>query len=175
MNWGVIAELVAILAPLSLVAIGGAQTMIADVHRQVVEVHGWLTETQFAELYALAQVAPGPNILVVSLIGWKVAGVPGAVAALAAACGPPSLLAFAVSSLWRRRRLAVWLSTVQAGLAPIAIGLVLASGLVVGSAVSASPRGLLLTAAAVVLLLRTRIHPLALMAAGAALAALGWL
>src|SRR5258706_13600256 len=59
---------------LSLIAVGGAITVIPEMHRSVVEVHGWMSGAQFADLFALAQAAPGPNILVVSLIGWKVAG-----------------------------------------------------------------------------------------------------
>ena len=59
---------------LSFLAIGGTPTVLPDMHRYVVEVHHWMTSAQFADLYALAQVAPGPNVMYIPLIGWQVAG-----------------------------------------------------------------------------------------------------
>src|ERR1700738_3306013 len=93
----ILVELVVMLAPLSLVAVGGANSVLPDIHRQVVVAHGWMTEAEFAGAFTLAQTVPGPNILVVSLIGWHVAGLAGAVVALVAMCGPSSLLALIVA------------------------------------------------------------------------------
>ncbi|MBX5493560.1 MAG: chromate transporter, partial [Chloroflexi bacterium] len=70
----VLLDLILVFAPLSLVAVGGVMVVLPDIHRQVVEVHGWLTDAQFADLFALARAAPGPNVLLVSLIGWQAAG-----------------------------------------------------------------------------------------------------
>jgi len=77
---------------LSLLSIGGANGVIPEIQRRVVEVHHWMTDEDFAQLFALSQAAPGPNVLIVSLVGWKVAGVLGGVVAMLAMCGPSSLL-----------------------------------------------------------------------------------
>jgi chromate transporter len=169
-------QLVLLLAPLSLVAVGGMNVVLPEIHRQTVQGYGWLTDTQFADLYALAQAAPGPNIaLLVSLIGWKVAGGPGTLVALLAMCAPSAVLAYTVTRVWRRFRDAPWRRPVQAGLAPISVGLVLASGTVLVQAADTTPIAYAVTAATILLVLRTGLHPLLLMAAAAALALAGWL
>ena len=121
-------------ASLSLVAIGGANAVIPDIHRQVVEVQGWMNDAAFANLFAIAQAAPGPNVLVVSLIGWHVAGLAGLAVATVAMILPASLLAFAAGRLLARFARASWVRHVQTGLVPIAVGLILASGVVMGRA-----------------------------------------
>lgn len=171
----VLLDLVLVFAPLSLVAVGGVMVVLPDIHRQVVEVHGWLTDAQFADLFALARAAPGPNVLLVSLIGWQAAGWAGAVVATLAMCGPSAVLAYVAARLWRRFRDAPWRRPVQAGMVPISAGLVLATAVVVAGAVETTPLGYVLTALTVLLVLRTRLHPLLLMAGAAALALAGWL
>jgi chromate transporter len=174
-SWEVIFQLVAILAPLSLVAVGGAFSVIPEIHRQTVDVQGWLTSTEFTELYALAQLSPGPNILVVSLVGWKVAGPLGGLVALLAMTVPSSLLAFSVIHAWQKLGGASLLMTIRTGLAPVAIGLVLASGLILVSAANHTVPAYLVTATAIVLTLKTNVHPLLMMAVGGGLAVAGWL
>ncbi len=75
-------------AILSLFAVGGAMAVVPEMHRQVVEVYGWLNDREFTDLFAIAQAAPGPNIIVVTLIGFQAAGIPGALVANAAMCAP---------------------------------------------------------------------------------------
>jgi chromate transporter len=87
---------------LSLMAVGGANALIPELHRQVVEVNNWMSGGEFASLFAIAQAAPGPNMLIISLIGWKLAGITGALVATLAMCGPSSLLAYGVGQLWER-------------------------------------------------------------------------
>src|SRR5690348_17841560 len=100
----VLAEIAARFAALSLVAIGGINAILPEFHRVVVDVEGWMTSAEFADLFALAQLAPGPNAMVVSLLGWKVAGIAGAFVATIAACGPSSLVSyFAIRALERLR------------------------------------------------------------------------
>ena len=77
-------------------SIGGASALIPEFYRQIVGIRGWMTASDFAHMVALAQVAPGPNMLIVSLIGWRVAGVPGMLVSTIAIVGPPSLIAFGV-------------------------------------------------------------------------------
>jgi chromate transporter len=166
-------ELFVLFAPLSLAAIGGANGALPDIHRQVVVVHAWMTDPQFTDAFTLAQAVPGPNILVVSLIGWQVAGLPGAVVALVAMCGPSSLLALAVARSLLHARVALWRQRLQAGLAPLTIGLMAASGLVLARGADTTWISLAVTLVTIVVLLRSHVHPLALMAVGAVLGLLG--
>jgi chromate transporter len=166
-------QLAVILAPLSLVSIGGANTILPEVHRQVVSVQGWMSDAEFADLFALARAAPGPNVLLYSLVGWKVAGVLGALVATLALSGPSSLLAYASLRAWRRFYDAPWRRPVQAGVAPVAVGLMFASAYTLVGA--ADTTAYVVTAAAAALTLWTRAHPLALLLAAAALTLTGWL
>jgi chromate transporter len=113
---------------LSLVAIGGASATLPEMHRQIVEVNGWISSAEFASLYAITQAAPGPNVLIVSLIGWKLAGFAGAVVCTVGMCAPSSVLAFFVGKLWDRYSHSPWRLAIERGLAPITIGLILGSG-----------------------------------------------
>jgi chromate transporter len=159
---------------LSLITVGGVITVLPEMHRNVVEVHGWMTGAEFAQLFALAQAAPGPNILVVSLIGWKVAGVAGAAVATAAVCGPSSILTYAVSRIWQRFRGAPWRRVVEDGLVPVTVGLMLAGGYLITLAADHSALAFAITAATAGIVLTTRIHPLWLLAAGGLLGLGGW-
>ena len=115
---------------LSLLSIGGANAIIPELHLRVVETLHWMTDADFAQLFALSQAAPGPNVLIVSLVGWKVAGVTGAVVAIVAMCGPSSALTYAFTQVWDRFRDAPLRLAIQRGLAPVTEGLILASGYV---------------------------------------------
>ena len=112
----------------SLMAVGGATALIPEMHRQVVDLNGWMSNADFAALFAIAQAAPGPNVIFVSLIGWKLAGIPGALVCTLGMCAPSALLAFAVGRLWDRCQHSLWRKAIERGLAPITIGLVLGSG-----------------------------------------------
>ena len=96
--------LIVVFAPLSLLSIGGGQSIVAAMDQQVVHVYGWLTQTEFIDLFAISRAAPGPGSLLVTLIGWKVAGIPGALIASAALFLPSSVLAYGVTRLWHRHR-----------------------------------------------------------------------
>jgi chromate transporter len=123
-----ITELFVRFCLLSLMAVGGASATLPEMHRQVVEVNGWIGSAEFATLYAITQAAPGPNVLIVSLIGWKLAGITGAIACTIGMCGPSSLLAFSIGKLWDRFSQSPWRLAIERGLAPITIGLILGSG-----------------------------------------------
>jgi chromate transporter len=176
MNGSVVWQLIVMLVPLSLVAIGGVNSVLPEIHRQVVDSYGWLTDGEFAGLFALAQAAPGPNIaLLVALIGWRMAGGVGIVVALLAMSVPSGLLAYCMTRAWHRFRAARWRRPVQAGLAPVAVGFVLASGMVLIRAADTTPVAYAASAATAVLMLRTRLHPLLILGGAAALAVAGWL
>ena len=90
----IMAEIALRFTALSLFAVGGIMAILPEIHRVVVDVEGWMTSAEFAELFALAQLAPGPNAMIVALVGWKVTGVAGALVATIAVCGPSSVLCY---------------------------------------------------------------------------------
>jgi chromate transporter len=120
---GTLALLAGYFALMSLLAFDGGYATVPDMHRLAVEVMRWMSDRQFADLFAIAQVTPGPNIMIVTLIGYHVAGLPGAVVTTLAMCGPSCVVAYFVSKIWQRFKEARWQVAIQAGLAPIAIGL----------------------------------------------------
>ena len=95
--------LAVLFAPLSLVSVGGGQTLVAEIHRQVVGGHGWLTEGQFVDAFAISRMAPGPGTLLVTLIGWRVAGLAGALVASVAIFVPSALLVYGLARCGRAR------------------------------------------------------------------------
>lgn len=117
-------------AIMSLLALGGANAVVPEIHRQAVELRGWMTERQFADMFAISQAAPGPNVMIVTLVGYHVAGFWGAVVTTLAMCGPTAVLAAHLSRTWDRFRHKPWRVAVQAGLVPISVGLVSASAIV---------------------------------------------
>ena len=167
--------LAGLYAQLSLLAVGGGNTVLPEMQRQVVSVHGWMTGQEFAALYALAQAAPGPNMLVSALVGWRVAGLPGALIATGSFCAPSSLLSYVVSGAWFRFRDARWRRVVQAGLTPVTVGLVMAGATLLTEATSVDWRFAALTAAVTLVLTLTRLSPLLLLTCGGALGASGLL
>ena len=169
MSGDVVLQLLREFAELSLLAFGGAPSVVPEMHRQVVEINGWATSEQFSQLYGLAQAAPGPNLLIVSLIGWKVAGVPGALAALVGMCGPASLLTYAVFRLWHRQPDARWRSVLSDALLPVTLGLLAASAFLLTLGAGQSPAAYALVAATAAAMLWGRIHPLFCIGAGALL------
>jgi chromate transporter len=156
-----------VFAPLSLLSIGGGASLLAEIEHQSVTVHGWTTRREFADLFAISRAAPGPGSMLSTVIGWKVAGVPGALAATVALYLPSSLLVYSAARLWGRWRGSVWHTAVERGLAPIAAGLILAGGMAV---LQVSPGGLAVWVAAIVstglILWQPRLHPLILFIAG---------
>jgi chromate transporter len=160
---------------LSLLSIGGANAIIPEIQRRAVEVEHWMTNADFAQMFALSQAAPGPNVLIVSLIGWKAAGLLGALVAMVSMCAPSSLLTWQVARVWDRFRDAPLRIAIQSALAPITVGLVLASGYVLTRTIDQDWRAYAVTAVTLALALATRWHPLWLLAVAAALGAAGWL
>jgi len=164
--------LLAIFAPLSFLTVGGGQSVIPEIHRQVVEVHGWISESQFLADYAISRMAPGPGSLIVTLIGWQVAGFAGAVITTVSIFVPSSILVFLLARVWARNRGAPWQKAVELGLAPIASGLILAASLTLIRAASGGWLAVMVTLATTGLILATELNPL-LMIAGGALVFLG--
>lgn len=167
-----LAALAVIYGQLSVLAVGGVAPVLPEMQRQVVQAHGFMPAAEFAALFALAQAAPGPNMMVSTLVGWRVAGLPGALVATAAMIGPSSTLTFAAAGLWHRFRERPWRRVVQAGLTPVTIGLVAAGAALLAASTTLGWLTGAITLATAAILLRTRLHPLWLLAAGAGLGAL---
>jgi chromate transporter len=157
-----------VFAPLSLVTIGGGQSAVADMHRQIVDVHQWMTATQFVDAFAISRMAPGPGSLLATLIGWQVAGFWGAVAATVGIFGPTAFLIYGVARLWERYEGARWQRALERGLRPVAAGMILAATYVLIQAMDggwiARSTALISTA----LLMLTPVNPIILIGAGAA-------
>jgi chromate transporter len=163
-------RLVTLFGGLSLLAVGGGSAVIPDMQRAAVAL-GWMSGREFLDLYALSRVAPGPGSLLVTLIGQKVAGLPGAVVATFAMFVPSCLLVHLGARYWNRLREASWRGVAERGLAPVGVGLTYAAGLVLIRGTEHEAAAYALTAASTVLLSATKVHPLLVLGAGAAL---GW-
>lgn len=166
-----VVDIAVVFGQLSLVSVGGIQTVLPELQRLVVEQRGWMTAQQFAALFAIAQAAPGPNMLVSTLIGWRVGGPAGAAAATLALIVPSGLLAYAVGHAWQRFRDRPWRKAIEAALLPVTAGMVVAAAIVLCLATAGSAGHVALTLTGAGLLFATRLHPLWLLALGALLGA----
>lgn len=166
-------ELFREFALLSFIAFGGATALLPEMHRVVVEQHQWLDDTTFTHLYAIAQAAPGPNVLVVTLIGWKIAGLAGALAATLAMCLPMSVLIYLLIDRWERFSGQRWQRAISIGVAPLAVGLVFSGATLIAQSAGLGLIGWGLLLATVAANLATKWHPLYFIALGAALGSLG--
>lgn len=178
---------------LSLLAVGGAITLAPDLHRWLVNEQGWLSEAQFTQSMALAQAAPGPNVLFVALMGWNLGfqsaapaatpwlatllGASGALVCLLGIMTPSSILTLIATRWCQKHRERLGVQAFRQGLAPIVVGLLLATSWLLGRSggqVAQDGRLWLLTLACTLLVWRTRLHMLWLLAAGALLGIMGW-
>lgn len=160
-------DLLIVFVPLSLVTIGGGATIIADIQRQVVTIHHWMTPAQFVDAFAISRMAPGPGSLLVTLIGWQVAGLPGAIVATIAIFGPTLILIFAVAHLWARHRGARWQVIIEAGLRPVAAGMILAAVYVLLQSLQGGLLALGIALGSTAILLFSRANAILLLCAGA--------
>lgn len=164
-----------VFSQLGLVAIGGVMSALPEIQRQVVDVQHWMGPEEFAGLFALTQAAPGPNVMVVALVGWRVAGLPGALVSLASLIGPPAVLAYVVGSLWRRFRASTWVQDIQAALSAVAVGLITAGAVLICVSAGRSAKLDIVMVVAAAIFMTTRLQPLWLLGAGAMLGAFGLL
>ena len=159
---------------LSLLAIGGAITTVPDMHRFVVGERHWLDDAQFTASVALAQAAPGPNVLFVAVIGWNVAGLPGMLATMSGSLLPSTTLALVATRWGHANREARAMRAFTAGMAPLTIGLLLATGWVLSEPAHDHPVAIALVFGTTALMLATRSSPLLPIAIGAVVGGLGW-
>ena len=162
-------------ATLSLLAVGGAITTVPDMQRFVVQDKGWLSDAQFSSCIALGQAAPGPNVLFVAVIGFSVGGLAGVLATLSGTLLPSATLALAASRWGHRRGQSRALRAFTAGMAPLTIGLLLATSWILLQPVGLHWQAAALVLATLLLMLRTHLSPLWAIAAGAVAGAAGWI
>jgi chromate transporter len=164
---------------LSLLAVGGAITTAPDMHRFVVDEHHWLGNAEFSASIAIAQAAPGPNVLFVAVIGWNVAGPLGALATTTGTLLPSTALTLFATRWGVRRRETHGIRAFTTGLTPLTIGLLLSTGWVLAQPyVIAGPHrlgALALGAFSAFVMLRSRLSPMWLVAIGAVVGAFGWI
>ena len=152
---------------LSLLSIGGANATVPEIHRQVVDIHHWMDDATFATLVAIGQTAPGPNVLIVSMIGWHLAGLVGMLATSAAMVVPSSVIAVGIGRVMNRNESSQAVNLARRSLAPLAVGFMLASGVVMARAAYAGYLTLIIVGVVTAIITLTRISPVWSMAGGA--------
>jgi chromate transporter len=161
-------QLIAMFGTLSLLSIGGGNAVLPDMHLQAVRQHQWMSDSQFADVFSISQTAPGPSILIVTMIGYaaglQVGGVPGAilggVIATVAMVIPAASLVYAITLFWQKAEQSSWRIAVEKGFAPLTVGLILASSLVMSRAADHDWKAYTLTAICTLIFVRTKLNPL---------------
>ncbi len=173
LDLGTLTTLAGYFALMSLFAVGGANSAVPEMHRLAVDVQHWMTDRQFTDTFALAQLTPGPNVIIVTLIGYHVAGLVGALVTTVAMCGPTCLFAFFVGRTFERFSGAAWQVTLSRALVPVSLGLMAASATVVASAADYNLAAGGLSLATALICYFVRINPLWVFAAAALLGVAG--
>lgn len=158
---------------LALIAFGGVITVLPAIHREFVEHRHWLTDHDFVTLFAIAQASPGPNVLVLTLIGLQAAGIVGAIAATLALAVPTSLVAYGFVQIWDRFREAHWRKATQAGLLPVTIGFISAASFIIARGSDATPLAYAVSIVTLAIAVFTKINPLWMFLVGGALGLAG--
>jgi len=160
MNRDLLVTMAITFATTAAVSVGGISAMIPEIHRQAVDLYGWMDDAEFATTFAISQIAPGPNILLMSLIGWRIAGFAGLVVATFATIVPTSLIALVAGRAEVRLLHARWYAALRRSLPPIVVGLILASALVTAKAAITAPTGVLIALGVALFVALTRTNPL---------------
>jgi len=162
-----IPDLIRVFSYLSLLTVGGGMAAFPEMKIQIVDIHRWLTFPQLIHFYSVGQMAPGPNMMMIIPVGDWAAGPLGAVVVVIAFFGPTALLTFAIGRLWKHLESWPWRQSIQRGLAPVSVGLLLAGcftiakGSIFGVATAAIAVGVLM------ILLQYKINPALLVLGGA--------
>jgi chromate transporter len=165
-------QLVILFGSLSLMSIGGGNAVLPEMHLRSVNQDHWVTNSQFADLFSISQTAPGPSILIVGMIGYAaglpvggvLGGILGGVVATVAMVIPAASLVYAITLFWQRAEQSKWRIALEKGFAPLTVGLILASSLVMSRAADHGWRAYLLTAVCTLIFVRTKINPLIIVA-----------
>ena len=166
-------EIAELFGVASILSIGGTNAVVPHLRSKVVTAQGWVSDTEFAESYAVAQVTPGPSILLVTLLGYQAEGFLGAAVATLAMTAPACVLAFGLARIWQRSGDALWHKVLEKGLGPVGVGLVSAAGVLLARAVDHDVLGWLITSVACTLLALTEVNPLLVIAIGGTIGLIG--
>jgi chromate transporter len=175
-------QIAALFATLSLLSIGGGNAVLPDMHMQAVNGRHWLTNSQFADIFSISQAAPGPSILIVTLVGYaaglSVGGVPGAILggliATVSMITPAAILVYVLTLFWQKAQKSRLRHAVEKGFAPLTVGLILASSLVMSRAADHDWRAYSLTAVCTVIFIFTKLNPLTVVFAAGLVGYLGF-
>ena len=162
-------QLLKVFLPLSFLSIGGGQSILSDIQRESVSVHHWVTQDQFLDDFAISRASAGPNTLIVTLIGWQVFGITGAIASTMAIFLPSSILFYGLTRLWRLHAFGRWRDRFARGLAPVSVGLLFAGTYSVLSMDGGGLLGWIVTGTSLIAVLLGRTRPLLLLVVGAAI------
>jgi chromate transporter len=152
-------------ALMSVLAVGGGTAVLPEMQRMTVHQFHWITDKQFRDIYGIGQVAPGPNMLMVMVIGYRQAGALGAAVVGLAFFLPDCILTFFANRLWSRFSGSRWRTAVQRGLAPIAIGLMLSGTYAIARLSILNLMGGAIAVVAMAILLWRRVNPTILISA----------
>lgn len=176
-------QIAGLFAMLSLLSIGGGNVVLPEMHMQAVNHRHWLSNSQFADLFSISQTAPGPSILIVSMVGYgaglHVGGVLGAivggVVAMVAMVLPAASFVYVVTLFWQRAEKSKLRVAVEKGFAPLTVGLILATSLVMSRAADHDWRAYTVTAVCTVIFLISKINPLFVVAGAGVIGYLGFI
>ncbi|MCU4414194.1 chromate transporter [Acinetobacter sp. WU_MDCI_Axc73] len=168
MIW-VLIPLALVFTHLSLLAFGGGNAILPEMQYQVVTVHQWMTAEQFSSLFAISQAAPGPNMMIVPLVGWHVAGLAGLVVTSIAKFGPSSVITVYALKFWQRFKDHSFRPRFEKALKPVTVGLVLVSAWIIAQASAQNILLMIIVISTTALGLIKKIHPLWIMVLGAGL------
>jgi chromate transporter len=159
---------------LSLIAFGGVNVVLPAVHHLAVNEQGWMTDRDFANLFAISSIAPGPNFLVLTLVGYKAAGVVGAIASTLALCAPTAVIAYYFAMIWERLKGTRIQKALREGLVPVTVGFIGVSATLLIRAADTKPLSFVVSLATIVVALFTKVNPLWVFAVAAVLGVAGW-
>lgn len=174
-------QLVLLFGSLSLMSIGGGNAVLPEMHLRAVSGEHWLSNSQFADIFSISQTTPGPSILIVAMVGYA-AGVPvggvaggiiGGVIATVATVLPAASVVYAVTRFWQRAQKSKWRIAIEKGLAPLTVGLILATSLVMSRAADHDWRAYTLTGICTLIFILTKMNPLIVVAAAGVLGYFG--
>jgi len=160
MNPALLAALAKTFALISIISVGGATATVPEIHRQIVETHHWMDDAAFANSMAVAQITPGPNVMIIGMMGWQIAGLAGLLVAMASMLIPSCTLAFCAGRFMERYAHNWLVMAARKALAPLAVGLILASGVILSKAAAHDALTIAITAGMTLFVVRKKSNPL---------------
>jgi len=160
MNAALLAALAKTFALISIISVGGATATVPEIHRQIVETNHWMDDAAFANSMAVAQITPGPNVMIIGMMGWQIAGLAGLVVAMAGMLVPSCTLAFCAGRFMERYAHNWLVMAARKALAPLAVGLILASGVILSRAAAHDALTIAITAGMTLFVVQKKSNPL---------------